>query len=54
MFIVEVKQDIDGEFFIELPEKLINKLGWDLETELEWVMEDDKVILKKKEEQKEV
>ena len=42
MYITEVKQDIDGEFFIELPEKLIDELGWNLETELEWVMEEDR------------
>ena len=53
MHIVEVKQDIDDELYIEIPEELINELGWNLETELEWVIEDGRVILKKKEEQKE-
>lgn len=52
--IVEVKQDIDNELYIELPEELINQLGWNLETELEWIIEENRVILKKKEEQKEV
>ena len=51
--IVEVKQDIDDELYIEIPEELINELGWNLETELEWVIENGRVILKKKEEQKE-
>ena len=54
MHIVEIKQDIDDEMYIEIPEELINELGWNLETELEWVMEDGKVILKKKEEKEEV
>ncbi len=54
MYISEVKQDIDNEMYIELPEKLINELGWNLETELEWIIEEGKVYLKKKEEQKEV
>jgi len=52
--IVEVKQDIDNELYIELPEELINELGWNLETELEWIVENNKVTLRKKEEQKEV
>lgn len=52
--IVEVKQDIDNELYIELPEELINELGWNLETELEWIIDEGRLILKKKEEQKEV
>ena len=52
--IVEVKQDIDNELYIELPEELINELDWNIETELEWIIEEGRVILKKKEEQKEV
>jgi bifunctional DNA-binding transcriptional regulator/antitoxin component of YhaV-PrlF toxin-antitoxin module len=54
MHIVEIKQDIDNELYIEIPEELINELGWTTETELEWIIEEGKVILKKKEEQKEV
>jgi bifunctional DNA-binding transcriptional regulator/antitoxin component of YhaV-PrlF toxin-antitoxin module len=54
MYITEVKQDIDNEFYIELPEELVSELGWNLETELEWIIEEGRVILKKKEEQKEV
>ena len=52
-YIVEVKQDIDNELYIEIPEELINELGWTVETELEWVIDNGRVILKKKEEQKE-
>ncbi|MEY4334176.1 MAG: hypothetical protein RLZZ196_2919 [Bacteroidota bacterium] len=51
MHIVEVKQDIDNELYIEIPEELIEQLGWSVETELEWIMEDGKVILKKKEQE---
>jgi hypothetical protein len=54
MHITEVKQDIDNELYIEIPEELINELGWTLETELECIIEEGRVILKKKEEQKEV
>ncbi len=35
MYIREIKQDIDNELYIELPEELINELGWNLETKLE-------------------
>lgn len=51
MNIVEVKQDIDGELFIELPEHLVEQLGWDVYTDLEWVVEEGKIYLKKKEEE---
>ena len=54
MYITEIKQDIDNELYIELPEELINELGWNLETELEWIIEEGKVILKKKEKKEEV
>lgn len=47
--IVEVKQDIDNEQYIELPEELIDELGWNSETELEWIIEEGRVILRKKE-----
>jgi hypothetical protein len=49
MYISEVKQDIDNELYIELPEQLINELGWNLETELEWIIDEGRVILRKKE-----
>lgn len=49
MYIVEIKQDIDNEMYIEIPEELIDQLGWNNETELEWIIEDGRVILKKKE-----
>jgi antitoxin component of MazEF toxin-antitoxin module len=52
MHIVEIKQDIDNELYIEIPEQMVNELGWNRETELEWVIEDNKIILKEK--QKEV
>lgn len=55
MHIVEIKQDIDNECYFEIPDEILNELGWNLETELEWIIENDKVILRKKEEeQKEV
>jgi len=50
-YITEVKQDIDGELFIEIPEKLVEELGWDVYTDLEWVVEEGKIYLRKKEEE---
>jgi len=49
--IVEIKQDIDGELFIEIPEQLVEELRWDVHTNLEWVVENGKIYLKKKEEE---
>ena len=51
MNIVEVKQDIDGELYIEIPEHLIDELGWTVDTNLEWVVENGQIYLKKKEEE---
>jgi len=52
MNILEVKQDIDGEFYIELPENIIDELGWTVYTDLEWIVQGKTIILKKKEEEK--
>jgi hypothetical protein len=50
-YTVEVKQDYNGELYIDLPDQLIKELGWDEYTDLEWVVEEGKVYLKKKEEE---
>lgn len=53
MKIVEVKQDIDGELYIEIPEEILDELKWNIDDELEWVYNDNGTItLKKKEEEK--
>ena len=53
MNIIEIQQDIDGEFYIEIPEDIIDSLGWTVDDELEWVINEDGTIkLKKKEEEK--
>jgi hypothetical protein len=38
------------EYFIDL-DGIAEHMGWNVETELEWVVEDNKVILRKKEEE---
>ena len=40
------------EYFIDLG-GIAETLGWNIGDDLEWIVEDNKVILKKKEEQKE-
>ena len=46
---VIVREDENGELYIELPPDLIEQLGWDENTEVLWVVEDDgKIILRKR------
>ena len=45
------KVDMDyetGEYYIQLPNELIKQLGWNTGTDLEWVIEDNVIILKEK------
>lgn len=48
-YIGEVVEDEEGELVIELPLDMLNQMGWDEHTLLEWLIEEDKVILKEKE-----
>ena len=44
-----VKQDDDGELYIELPQELLDQLGWSIGDDLEWIVEEDgKILLRKK------
>jgi len=36
-----VKEDINGECYLEFPQELLNQMGWDEETLLEWQLHDD-------------
>lgn len=36
----------DGELAIELPVEMLNQMGWEEETMLEWFIEPDAVIIK--------
>jgi hypothetical protein len=42
----KVLEDENGELLIEIPDVLMNQMGWDFGTELEWIVEDGKVLLK--------
>lgn len=39
-----VKEDENGELYIELPDELMEEMGWDIDTELVWTVYDDGTI----------
>ena len=44
-----VKQDDDGELYIELPPEVMDQLGWSNYDDLEWIVEEDgKILLRKR------
>jgi hypothetical protein len=44
-----VKEDEHGELYIELPDELMEEMGWDENTELVWTVYDDgKIGLRKR------
>lgn len=50
---LEVKRTIDDDgnetHFVDVPDELLEVLRWSKQDELEWVEEDGKIIIKKKE-----
>jgi hypothetical protein len=46
---VTVKEDENGELYIDLPDELMEEMGWDIDTELVWTVYDDgKIGLRKR------
>ena len=44
-----VKEDAEGELYIELPDELMEQMGWYIDTELVWtVYYDGKIGLRKR------
>jgi bifunctional DNA-binding transcriptional regulator/antitoxin component of YhaV-PrlF toxin-antitoxin module len=44
-----VKQDDDGELYIELPPEVMDQFGWSIDDDLEWIVEEDgKILLRKR------
>lgn len=43
-----VKQNDDGELYIELPHEVMDQLGWSNYDNLEWIIEEDGTILLRK------
>ena len=44
----EVIENEDGELVLQFPVELLNQMGWDEHTILEWVIDEDEVFLKEK------
>lgn len=44
--IATVKENEDGELYIELSESLMKSMGWTEGTSLVWVVESDKITLR--------
>jgi len=44
--IAMVKEDEEGELFIELSDELMERMGWTEGTTLVWDIEDDRIILR--------
>lgn len=46
-----VEDDITGELLIEIPNHIMNQMGWDYGTELDWIIENGAVYLSEKKEE---
>ena len=47
IYTAKVCEGLDGELYINLPDGLINELGWDETTELIWDVTEEKSTLRK-------
>jgi hypothetical protein len=43
-----IQEDENGELYIELPQDLLEKMGWDYTTDLIWTVNDDGTIALRK------
>lgn len=41
-FACEVLEGVDGELYIQLPEELLEQLGWDADDSIQWLENQDK------------
>lgn len=39
-----IQEDENGELYIELPQDLLDEMGWDYSTDLTWTVNDDGTI----------
>jgi antitoxin component of MazEF toxin-antitoxin module len=46
-----IEDEATGELLIEIPQHVMNQMGWDYGTDLEWITENGAVILKEKKEE---
>ncbi len=49
--IATVKEDEDGELYIEISDELLERMGWTEGTALVYIVEEDRIILREEEEQ---
>jgi bifunctional DNA-binding transcriptional regulator/antitoxin component of YhaV-PrlF toxin-antitoxin module len=47
-----IEVDDNGEYFIRIPEELLQELGWNVDDTISWIIEGDAVILRKEVEEK--
>lgn len=46
-YVVELEENIStGELMVGVPEAILNSMGWYEGTQLEWVLENDELLLK--------
>lgn len=48
-WVLPIEENDEGEQIVTLPEDLLDTIGWDLGDELEWVVDDRGIILRKNE-----
>jgi len=41
-----VIEDDNGELLLEIPHQLLGQMGWDEGTLLEWMIDEEKIVLK--------
>jgi len=46
-YIIEIQEADNGDLFIELPDDLIDTLGWRVGDVLDWRIKDEGIILKR-------
>lgn len=45
-YVGNVVEDENGELLLELPVELLSQMGWDEGTLLEWMIDEEQIILK--------
>lgn len=43
-----IEEETTGELLIDIPQHIINQMGWDYGTDLEWIIENGSVYIKEK------
>jgi hypothetical protein len=43
---MEVQEDTNGDAIVQFPVELLNQMGWTEDTLIEWIINDDVVIIR--------